>query len=327
MKKKYAFIFLGLGLLLLILYVLYDNTDIIKNNDSSNDNLEIAYDYVKSFDLNKKTKISFPKIDGLSLMEYSSDGFSKIYSNSDNTKLLMASVYSDNDSIEKLVEKQLSSFKMSYEANGERVTDDTITCSYSCHRYRSYKADNSLHADELVILYKVTSNEIFNLTYHAEKIELSQEEIDNIVNNIKISNDAEYSNSSVTGDKLTVKMNLRDNKIIEIVFDSKVYEEVISGSNNIRSTELKNVENETSVVLSVKLKTPIRELLEDIDLYFDSTNRYERENEKYTVYGYELGESTAYAIMIDDETALLVNTRNGALELNDFLNFTIKDAN
>ena len=328
MNKKFAFVFLGLGLLLLALYIVFIHTDIFKKNTPPQPEVkhETIYDYVKSNDIYEKTKITFLVPDNMSLVEYSSNEFSKTYINSSNTKLLTASIYSDNEDIDTIVERQFVNFREPYVENDKQVENESISCNYVCKKYKVLNSDHTLHAEELLIYYKVNDNEIFNLTYHSEKEELSKEEIDNIIN-LKITNDATYLIGHSNDTNLVIDFKLYNNKILEIVLDNKKFEEVMKGTNSDKSTTIKDLDKNIDVILMINYQRKNKPLLEDIDKFYDSyLDKKEITLNGKKFYEYNFEDKKSYAYIVDD-TALLIESNDGLFDINDFVNIKVKDAN
>ena len=324
MKRKYGFIFLITGIIMFILYGVYNYTNLFVSKKNPDNTIEtIKYDYVKSHDMNEKTKITFRVIGNMIMNDYYSDDFYKYYTNSDNLSLT-AYISDYKESIDDYESEKYDIFKSPYELKGQTVTSSDILCQYICKRYKVYNKDNTVSADNLKVYIKVSESEMFELSYHMNNEEFSNENIENTINSIKITNDAVYKFGEVVDNKLIINLKIQKEKTLDIILDSSKYEEVIKGSNSIHLTHILNTETNKTVALLIMLKKENSDFALDIDNYFNNGIKKESEVNGMKTYEYTLNDNKYYVIMIDDETALIIETKGESIDINDFTNIKVK---
>ena len=332
MNKKVGFIFLGLGLLFIALFALYNYTDLFKNNvdseSTSNSNTyDGKYDFVKSSDTNSKTKVSFPIFEASLLMSDNVNDFNKVYSNDTENLYIHASTSINDNSLDEYFNSQLLNLEDSYKQYNAVITSETIKCDYLCKRI-SIRVNNSILEDVLTIYVSSASSEIIEISYHLEKKELSSDFINAVINNIQISHDATYTIGKIENGKMVIEFNLMNKKTINIELDSNKYEEIVDGTNTTTLTTIRNKNTNKDVFIYVKYKNPNLSITEYIDNYF---NYNDNENNKTsisindkTIYKYDFNKMYIYAYFIDENSVYIFESTS-SIDIEDFLNIKIKD--
>ncbi len=329
MSKKYGFIFLGLGIILLGLAGLSMYTDLFKTDEPEPDNppdnpivVFKTYDSIKTKDINKKTKITFPIIDDLAIDSLHSDYYNKYYANTDNTINILGNIYNEN-TLSSFVTSDYQDNYQSLQNDGYKVESNDIECSYICKRYKVYK-DNQLYSDELKIFIQSSDIDIAKITYKSSLNELADDLIKSIIENITISYDATYQNSEEKDGKLYIKLSASDNKTITLILDSNIYEEVADKNSNKNTINVNNKNTNTKTFLHLRIKQFASTIKKDIDMYYNMTNPGSNVKEimvdNKVIYQYDINGNNSYAYIIDDDCALLINSDSDSIELSDFLN-------
>lgn len=332
MKRKYSFIFLSFGLLLFVLFGLFNYTNLFDKLDSHKDNNIvnniINYDFIKSYDVNKKMKVIFPIYDNLIIDFTNRTDFYKSYFNDDGFSIY-AMIYLDEDSVEKKEKSLYSNFKNSYETKGYKVNQSEIKCQYMCKRYQAYNKDNSIFVDKLKIFLVSSSNEVFELSYSLYGESLSNESVNTIINNIKVSNDATYTIGKVSNGELNIDLQVNDKKFVNIILNSNLYSETINKFNSFNATTIINKENSAILNLSIKHKDDSITLKNDVVQYYriDEKNAIIKEvNVGNKVFSeFDLNDKKIYVYPIDNSSMLLIESKDKKIDINDFKNITIKD--
>ena len=318
-------------MIFIILFVLYSYTSLFTgkspNNDKPDDNInfnkgDFDYDYVKS--RKTKTKISFP-VDK-TLKSVNSDDFYKLYKN-DNNAFLEVKISSLSDFSPNYSDESFNAFKAS---NSEyRVERNSINCNYMCERYSAYKQDNSLFVDEFRLFVDLSSNERFELKYHFEDKELSNDFINSVYRSIDFVNDVTNTIGKVIDNKLYIDFENVNNQGVSFSVDSNIYEEIINLNNNKYSTSLRNKNNNTVVDVSIIFKES-NEKFDDIinKMYNEQGKKVKPEKEYIDVnilFEYAFGKRLVYAYIIDENAALLFDSKDGQIFINDFYRIVIID--
>lgn len=334
MNKKSGYIFLVLGIILLVLFCLYNytnlfvNKSLIKPNNSNVSDKNIGYDYVKSSDINKKTRINFPIYSNLKIDENNSNELYKSYKDEKNN-YLVAIVSKNSNDINNYVKKQYEYIKEPYEMRGKKVFDKQIECKYLCYIYKIYNEDNSIYVDELNIYMKVSNDEIFEYKYHLEGHELSNELVNMIINSIKVTYDATYTIGKIINNQLSVDLKISDKKFMNILLNSNLYEEIMDKYNSINTTTIKNKKNDSHLTLTIKHKDNNITLKNDIIQYYNidekkvSIKEVKVEEKVFNVF--DLNDKKIYVYPIDNSSMLLIESKDKKIDINDFKNITIKD--
>ncbi len=328
MKKKHGFIFLSFGFLLLVVFLIYNYTNIFKVNNPSSDNLDTSgfnYDYVKSRDINKKTKISYLVKNELSIGN-DVDDYYKYYYNSDNL-FLTATIVSSNDPIKAYSVNKYNVLKEDYEKDGNTISSSNIECKYLCSRDKVLKKDGSILLDNLRLYIQISPSELFELNYRFENKELPDELINIVISNIKVNNDATYliGNIDDENDKLLLNFSLKNDEMLTVTLDSNKYEEIPTGYNSKKQTTIQNINTNARALLSIRYKRNNHSLLDDVDSFWHSayTKKEIVVNDK-KFYEYSLGKTKNYAYLMEDK-ALLIESINKSVDIKDFSNIKIRD--
>ena len=327
MNKKYGFIFLVLGIIMFGLFGLYNYTKIFSNN-TPNEKPEkkeedIKYDYVKSHDIDDKTKISFPILSDLMIDEYYSDDFYKYYKNN-NDFSLMTGVINLDGSIDEYNSNEENRYK-GYESQGMKVSRRSIECIYSCKSTQIYNKDNSIYMDEIKVYHLLSSNEVFELTFQQMNKKFDNNLIDEVINKIIITYDANYTSGAIVGDKLNINLRMSKNKSLIIKLDSNKYEEVIKDINTNRLTTIKEKNSDIELKLLIQYKRDNVSIYNEIDEFYGQGDKKEINIDSYKAFEYTINNEKSYAIIIDDEVALLIQNKQGIIDINDFSDIVIKD--
>lgn len=331
MNKKFGYIFLGLGIILLIVYFITSSTtssdsNKIPNKDSTTN--KIIYDYVKSHDINKKEKISFPIYNNLTLDDNKSDDFYKLYA-SDSGYSVSASIIAVDGTIEEYIDNFFDWTKNLYEELGYTVTRENVNCQYRCERIKVVGKDNNMFLDELKLFMDISSSERLMINLRGEKKELTKDMIDLLNNDIKITNDATYTIGKVSDNQLIIDLKMNDNKKFNIKLDSNIYSEIENKDNSIRVTTVKNINNNSTINLIIRHKFSYLSFDYDIANTYSNKEFNVKPNEVnindiiFNKYNFE--NSVIYAYFIDDDTAFIVKSEDKTIEINDFIDFMVKD--
>ena len=73
----------------------------------------------------------------------------------------------------------------------------------------------------------------------------------NIINSVKVTNDAVYKFGEVVDDKLKINLKLQKEKTLDIILDSSKYEEVIKSNNSIHMTHILNTVTDNLILTQV----------------------------------------------------------------------------
>ena len=342
MKKKYGFIFLGFGFILFVLFGLYNYTNLFNQLDKTNDrkipennennenivNNTINYDYIKSYDINKKAKVTFPIYNNLTVDYNNRTDFYKSYYNDDGFSIY-ATIY-DNNFVNTHENSSYNVFKSTYENDGYKVSRSEIKCQYMCVRYQVYNQDNSIFADKLKVFLASSSNEVAEISYSYYGKSLSDEMINTIINNIKVSNDATYTIGNIINGKLSINLQVNEKKYVNVLLDNNLYEEIIDENNSTNATTIKNKNNNLVSSLIVKHKRSDISLKEDIKEFyqFNKSNIDIKElviNGK-TFYEFVLDDKIIYALQIDDTSELIIRSNDKQINIDDFKNIKIYES-
>lgn len=326
MEKKHGFIFLTLGLILLV-YGLLKYNDLFVTKPGNEDHVITGfnYDYVKSRDTNKKTKISYLVSEKLPIVD-ESDEYYKYYNNTDGLSLV-ASVERFDGTIKTYSNNQFNAFKKNYEKDGQTVSTSVIDCKYLCYRDKVKNKDGKLLIDEIRLYIQITPSELFELNYRSDNKELSKELIENVVKTIKTTNDATYliGNYNDEDEKLVINFNLKNDTAVIVKLDSNKYEEVVSGYNSAKATTIKDITIDAEMRLIIRYQRKNISFEKDVDTFFgsfDSKKEIIVGDKKF--FEYDSKESKDYAYLLDDK-ALLIQTLKGTIDINDFTNIKVID--
>jgi len=323
MNKKYGFIFLGLGILLLVLFAIYNYTDVFNKSNNSNSNIleiESGYDYIKTKNINNRSRIIFPVPEGMAKDDFS-DEYSRFYT---SDKSIFNALIIDSDVLlEDFENDEHIKYLKEMQDLGYKVSNSEIECKYICKRYKIYKNDE-LYLDELRVYIKSSSTDIAILFYQEKNEEISSETINKIVDNIRIDNYATYKIGNIEKDKLNLKFTLENGKNVSIVLDSDKYEEIEDEINVTNRTTIKDKTNDSEIVLTIKYHVSDITTKEDIDTYYrygqpGITVEEMKVNNK-VFYEYDNYGIKGYGYIIDNNTSLLIDIREGQVELSDFIN-------
>ena len=157
MKKKIGLFLAGIGIILLGTSLFMLNGEREENKDKKEEvNTKFSFDYIKSFNVKDKTKITFPIYEGMILDSNSLPEFNVSYNSEDNL-FVHASIYTVDDLLETYEEKELNDLKTLFEEQNKQVESFNIECSYLCKKYRVYNVDKTLYRDELRVYIKTSS--------------------------------------------------------------------------------------------------------------------------------------------------------------------------
>ena len=326
MKKNKKSILLFFGLLIFSLFITIKYTDVfvIKNAKSYVPIDGAIYDYVKSFNMNSKTRISYPVFHELNILD-SSNEFCKFYLSADGL-YLSACIEKNNNNIDSVYLSKYNEFKNQYNLNSYKFSSSDIKCDNYCQRYKVSNTDGSLVVDELRIFLNSSTNELFELVYHSEGKELSPDLINAVINNIIITHDATYYVGSVEDDILSLKFNLKNDKTVIILLNSNDYKEVINGNNTSTTTILRNKVTNSEIRLYLHSKSSNIDYMKYIDEFwgnYDSKKEISVNNN--TFYEYVVGKTVNYARLIDDNIILFIKSINGTIDIKDFVNIKVID--
>jgi len=328
-EKKYSIIFLVLAGLLFSLFALYNYTDILithekpAEDDKSVEQIEMIYSYIKSHDINKKTKISFLINKDAIISDIINDEYGKEF-NSENGLTILARSVNDTNSIDLFANKELNRYKNTYSNDEYVINSSDISCNNVCKHYQFLK-DNKIYMDIIEIYIKASDEDISVITYQMNNKELSQELINDIINSIKITYDAIYKIGVIENNKLIIKLKKMNDEIIKLILDNNVFEEVESKSNTSAKTIVKNKNNGSLTYITLHFKRLDLNIKDDIDMYHNMTdpgsNVTEIMVDDKKVYQYDLGNHNSYAYIINDDYALLISPDSNSTSISDFLNF------
>ena len=329
MNKKYGFIFLGLGLLLIILFALYNYTDLfIKSDPKKDDNPKeiitdvVEYDYIKSYDITKKIKLTFGVIKDLVVSEKFNMEFYRYYSNADDTISFSATMIKKNTKVETYANEQIKIYQEQEEKNGYTVTNQNIDCKYLCKKIKLVNDIETIYETRIYI--QVSDNDIAEIKYQVKNQDISIDTINKIIDNIKMTNDATYKISNVDGNNLIVPLK-SDDENVTVTLNSEIYEEIEDGLNNVNRTTIKNKNNNSVVRLIARSKVMASTIEEEVDMYHNMTdpgsNRKEIKLNDKVFYEYTIENHRNYAYIINDNLAIIIEPdNNDTFNLNDFTN-------
>ncbi len=332
MKKSHGFIFLILGILLLVLFVLYNNTNLFTGNKSEveepkpiNDNNK--YDYVKSYDINTKAKISFPVLSNLSAEPLYVEDYAKKYSNENDGKYYSIVVNKSDLTLEEYSIEKSGSIIEEYEGNQKKIVPSDIECANLCKRYQVMDGEKLL-ADYLEIFIKTASGEITEISYYETNNKIADDIINNIVSHIKVSNDAVYKVGTIEGNNLNIPLDLGNNKKITVSLDKNIYEEVEREENTVRRTTIRDKETNLTFVIRGLTKLSNKTMLESVDISEYSpdpgSNRKEVTVGNKTFYEYSLDGIVDYSYIVDSDSAILIQDINENFDINKLANIIVK---
>ena len=321
-NKKYGFIFLILGLVLLAIAGVYlsisKSTNDGNNNDNNhnNDNVSTNIAYIKSKDTNKKTKISFPIFEKMTDSNYNKDEYNVVYKNSGDNIYIEALTVESKLTLEEYDNNYLQTYYTGLETVGLTYDTQVEKCDYYCKRYKIYK-DNKIVDDKFKIYIKMSDTDIGELTLYSNNRDLPEELINGFKKDIKISYDATYKMGKINNNKLVFDFNIEEDKYVVLKIDNGKYEEVENSVNTLYITTIKDKNNNSLINVTLRKKQMGKTINEDLNYYFKTETKAEeiKQNNK-TFYKYSLDNKTYYVYLIDENMALLLETNK--IELNDF---------
>ena len=323
------------GLLLIIcgiIIILLSSIFYFSNNKTNTNGEEKSTDYsfVKSNDKTIKSKVVFKIPNGLKQKESINNDFYNYYEN-EKGDFLSAYIVDESKTISEYVDNTFKTSDEIYQKRGYKVTLSDIECKYTCKRYTIYNNDDTLYGDELRIFIKTSPDEIFDYIYHLDKEELSDSMINDLVNDIKFSQDATYLIGTVNGGKLNLDFKINDKKNLFVELDTKKYEEIENKNNNSKRTYLKDKESSLVIYLSVEYKEASKTVKEYINEIYNNgkepVDELEIKLDKLTIHKYTFDEDNYYIYEIDDNHILFMEVKDGMLNTNDFNNITINNKN
>ena len=197
MNKKYGFVFLGLGVILIILFLVFNSMNVFKNSNPSpdpgtNEPVEEKVNpyFIKSHDTLSKTKVTFPMFDGLTANTDSISEFDKeFYSNEDNVAYTAMIIETDK-SLEEYGNYEIDVFKGMFNSNnGYDLKISDVNCKYICRKFLISK-DNQIQQEVFNVYVKSSNQDIAKISYLKKGDNVSTMVINEIINNISITNDA-----------------------------------------------------------------------------------------------------------------------------------------
>ena len=327
MKKKYSFIFIALGVFLLILGLVFHYTNLFDKKESKESSdptpIIIKKDYIKSHDIEKKTKVSFPLLDDLEVDKMYVDEFSKKYFNNETATFYSATIIESDKSAEEYSDYEFKMYNdMFTQENGFKVSKNDLECKYLCNKYE-ISINNELIQQITNIYIKTSDSDLALITYKSSIDGKENEEINKIINNITVSNDASYTIGKINGNNLEIDFTLDNNKTVILTLDSNKYEEIPDGDSTHRQTLIRNKDKNGTTVIRAYNKPDDMTINAFADRYFNAdepgSNKKDVSISNNEIYEYDLNGFNGYAFIIDEDRLLLFHG-NSTIDLNDFLN-------
>ena len=330
MKKNHGFILIVLGIILLIIGLISNYTNLFSKKDSQDPTpnptstpVPLKKDFVKSHDIEKKTKVIFPILTDLEINKLYVGEFQKEYNDVENAIYYRISINESDKSAEEYSDFDLDTVKIMFKKeDGFSFSDEKVECQYLCKKYEISKNDEAVQ----ILFYeyiKTSNDDVAVISYNGPANDKTNEIINTIIKNIDVTNDASYTIGKINNGNLDLVFTTDNNKKITLSLDSSAYEEVADGFNTQKETRVKNINTNDVIVLKTHIKTDDSTINEFADKYFNSqkpgSNKKDISSSGKEIYEYDLGGSTGYAIIIDDETALLMISLS-SVNVNDFIN-------
>ena len=322
MKKKYGLILLILGLILLVFGIMFGFINI-------GDDYKIKkYDFIKSHNMDKKTRALFPIFDSFVANDIYNDDFTRSYIN-DEGLYLSAFVMDKEVSLEKYIAEQLDKVSLSLKNDNKKIDSKDVECNFTCKRYKIYDNEDNLITDELKIYIEPSSNEVFEISYSSEKEELSNKLINKIIDNIKTDNEAKYKLGTINNNKLNIDLKISSNKVLSIVLDSDQYKEIEDRNNSERVTIVTDDDSKSVLALTIRYNNTDKTFDEFINNFYNYDGEVvkgqEIQLEKLLFYKYSINEKLYYVHIIDDKCALVIEVKGEMIYTKDFDNMIVKN--
>ena len=319
MKKIIGYIFLGLGTILIIVSIIVFTFNSKNDKDYESDN-NIGYDYIKAHDNINKKKLTFPIIDKSLIKREGSNEFNIVYEN--NNIMIRANTYNIFGSIDDFILNEYNNYKIIAENSGYTLQSNNIACDYNCKNYKITDGD-VVKLDVFRIYQEISDNEIALIIYQQKDKEIPSDLINEILSEIKITNDATYKIGTVSKDKLIIKLTSDGSNYYTYTFDDNMYEEITTSENTTNLTTILDKKNNNFITLKLLYKDENDAIKDKIGLYFSGLNETVVINKKDKYYECDIDGIVYYAIIIDDSNALVIepSAKNTNININDFLNF------
>ncbi len=330
MKNNRGFIFIALGIILLVLGLVFNFTNVFSKKDSKDPNptptttpVPLKFDYVKTHDIEKKTKVSFPILNNLEVNKLYVGEFTKEYYDNKNAIFYRIDVIESNKTAEEYSDFDQETVNIMFNKdNGYKISKENIECQYLCKKYEITKDDEIIQI-QFYAYIKTTDNDIAVISYKDPTNNKVNDTINTIIKNIDVTYDATYTIGETNNGNLDLKFTTDNNKNITLSLDGNVYEEVPDGFNTKKETRVKKINTDEEIVLKTHIKTDDITIDEFADKYFNvqnpGSNKKDISSSDKKIYEYDLNNIKGYAFIIDDDTVLLVMSSSD-ININDFVN-------
>ena len=306
-KNKYYVLVCVILIIALLLFVSFCIYEVIMNKTPSIIPLDNAsYATVKTHNINTRTKVSFPVFNDFILNEKSSNDYEKVYSNSKDATLFSVFNKIDGTPSKGYINQDYQSLEDEYKTKGYTVSSNEIKCNHECRRIQVFQND-VIYLVIIRVYIEFSKEDIFKLSYEQEKENIPEDRINTIINNIYITNDAEYLSGEADDEYLRITLGLLNNAHLHISFDSNMYEEIEDGDNGIHQTTIRNKESDSVGKLRVLFTYQNKSILETIDTYYKTNNRNKVTIGDKELYEYTLENEKIYAIILDNDSALILD--------------------
>ena len=202
------------------------------------------------------------------------------------------------------------------------VTNEDIKCQYLCKKYQVSKNDETIQI-VLYVYIKTSDNDLAVISYKGPADNKANDVIDTIIKNISVTNDATYTIGKANNGFIDLGFTTDNNKELTLTLDGGIYEEVADGFNTKKETRVKNINTNQVIVLKTHVKEDNQTINEYVDRYYNlekpGSNRKDISIEGKEIYEYILTGIKGYAVIIDEETALLIMSES-SVNVNDFIN-------
>ena len=334
--KKYrniAWVILSLGILLIVIALVLAKSNNKPSDSNSNlninlDELKTNYSYVKTQDINKKTRVKFPIYNGQTADMYVHNEYNRMYTDEERQLYIVAAIINNNDTLEKFYDNLSKNYQEALKEEGIEAKSSDVECNYLCKKVDWIK-DDKIVEERIDIYIKTSDTDIAIITYYLKEKTFQEELIKALVANISIDYEAKYTIGRKEDDKLIIELEeTKEKQKIKFSLNSDTYEEVESGNNTSNVTTINNKIENQNITLKMYYGHMSDTILEDVELYYgytkekNSKEEVEFNNKVFNLY--YINNQFIYAYEINDDNVLLIEMdKDNKSIINDLSQFTI----
>lgn len=327
LMKKYqsvSLICLLLGISLIIVgTVLNYNQSNKPINQIPNDDFHNSYTYIKTHDIQKRTRVKFLLIDNSKPILYANDEYNRLYVNEEEKFYTDASIFETDASVEDFYNNSIDIYRKELKNENITIKTKSIQCDYLCYQIDLLR-DNTLIEESLYIYISTSEKDLGIINYYFKNGTFSPDLIEKLISSILIDYDAKYNIGNVEDNKTTIILEDQDeHKKVRFSLDVGNYREVENEVNTFNTTTVLNIKNNYYTMLKMYSRKVSDDILVDIEKSYECKNKEKVILSNRSFYKYQVEDKNLYAYVINDNNAILIITKDDITETDDLVNFTI----